>query len=129
MSRSKMLAGLIGPTLLAIGAALLVNVALFPTFVLQVSRDPLLLFLTGILLFVAGLAIVRSHNVWSGGWPVLVTALGWLAIMGGLLRMLFPAQLAAMAGSVADTPAAPIAGGIIALLVGAFLSLKGYSRA
>src|SRR5690242_14183385 len=33
------------------------------------------------LLFVAGLAIVRVHNVWVGGWPVLVTVLGWVAVL------------------------------------------------
>jgi hypothetical protein len=34
---------------------------------------------------VAGLAIVRAHNGWKEGWPVLVTVLGWFAILGGLV--------------------------------------------
>jgi hypothetical protein len=78
--------------------------------------------------FVAGLAIVRVHNVWVGGGPVLLTVLGWVAILSGLARMLFPTQLAAIAAAVAQKPGGIIAGAIILLVLGAFLSFKGYSR-
>ena len=73
---SKMIAALIGPTLIAIAAAMLLNFRSFPQLAEQISRDPALIFLSGVLLFVAGLAIVRAHNIWAGGWPVLVTVLG-----------------------------------------------------
>jgi hypothetical protein len=79
-------------------------------------------------LFVAGLAIVRVHNVWVGGWPVLVTVLGWVAVLSGLLRMLFPTQLSAIAGAVAQRPGGITAGAVVLLVLGAFLSFKGYSR-
>src|SRR6266850_6771803 len=117
-----------GPTLIAIAAAILLNFASFPELAEQISRDPGVIFLSGILLFVAGLAIVRAHNVWAGGWPVLVTVLGWLAILSGLLRMLFPIRLAAMAVEVAQRPGALIGAVIVLLVLGAFLSFKAYSR-
>src|SRR5436853_5083156 len=93
MTTAKMIAGLIGPTLIAMAAAILVNLGALPVMLEQITRDPALIFLSGILLFVAGLAIVRVHNIWTGGWPVLVTVLGWVAVLSGLLRMLFPTQL------------------------------------
>ena len=117
-----------GPTLVAIAAAMLLNFASFPELVEQISRDPSVIFLSGILLFVAGLAIVRAHNIWAGGWPVLVTVLGWLAILSGLLRMLFPIRLAAMAAAVAQRSGGIIAGAIVLLVLGAFLTFKAYSR-
>jgi hypothetical protein len=55
-----------GPTLVAIAAAMVLNFASLPELAEQVSHDPGLIFLSGILLFVAGLAIVRVHNVWVG---------------------------------------------------------------
>ena len=73
MTTSKTIAGLIGPTLVAIAAGMLLNVGSFSTLAELVSRDPALIFVSGILLFVAGLAIVRVHNRWTNGWPVLVT--------------------------------------------------------
>ena len=110
-----------GPTLIAIAAAILLNFASFPELAEQISRDPGVIFLSGILLFVAGLAIARAHNVWAGGWPVLVTVLGWLAILSGLVRMLFPIRLAAIAVAVAQRPGEIIAGALVLLVVGAFL--------
>jgi hypothetical protein len=107
---------------------MVLNFASFPELAEQVSRDPGLIFLSGILLFVAGLSIVRVHNVWVGGWPVLVTVLGWVAILSGLARMLFPTQLAAIAATVAQKPGGIIAGAVILLVLGAFLSFKGYTR-
>ena len=100
---SKMIAGLVGPTLIAIAAAILLSFRSFPELAEQISRDPGLIFLSGILLFVAGLAIVRAHDIWAGGWPVLVTVLGWVAVLGSLVRMLFPIQLAAMVASVGQS--------------------------
>jgi hypothetical protein len=128
ITTSKTIASLMGPTLVAIAAAMLLNFASFPELVEQISRDPSVIFLSGILLFVAGLAIVRAHNIWAGGWPVLVTVLGWLAILSGLLRMLFPIRLAAMAAAVAQRSGGIIAGAIVLLVLGAFLTFKAYSR-
>jgi len=54
MATSKTIAGLIGPTLVAIAAGMLLNIGSFPELAEQVSRDPALIFVSGILLFVAG---------------------------------------------------------------------------
>jgi hypothetical protein len=54
------------------------------------SRDaqiPPVVYLSGTLLFVAGLATVRAHNRWVRAWPLLLTVLGWAALAVGLLRM------------------------------------------
>lgn len=51
---------------------------------------PTVTYLNGLLLFIAGLSIVRAHNYWTTSWPVLVTLTGWIAILGGLDRMFFP---------------------------------------
>jgi hypothetical protein len=128
MTTSKMIAGLIGPTLVAIAAAMLINVGSFPALTEQISRDPALIFVSGILLLVAGLAIVRAHNIWAGGWPVLVTVLGWLAVLGGLVRMLFPIKLAAIVAGVGQSTGLIAAVAVVLLVLGAFLSFKGYAR-
>ena len=124
---SKTIAGLMGPTLLAMGIAMLVNLGFFSVMVEQVSHDIALIFISGVLLLVAGLAIVRVHNIWSG-WPVVVTVLGWLAIIGGLARLFFPARLAAIAANMGQHRGFLITAAIILALVGGFLSFKAYSR-
>ena len=98
MNTSKTIAGPHRPHPCRNGCQHAADVGSFPALAKQVSHDPVLIFVSGILLFVAGLAIVRVHNRWTNGWPVLVTVLGWLAVFSGLARMLFPTGLAAIAG-------------------------------
>jgi hypothetical protein len=61
-----------------------------------------------------------------GGWPVVVTIFGWLAILGGLARMLFPMQLAEIAVGVIQAPGVLPGAAIMQLLLGAFFSFKAY---
>jgi hypothetical protein len=128
MATSRTIAGLVGPTLVALAAATVVNLGSFPALVEGVSRDPALVLLSGILTFVAGLAIVRAHNCWAGGWAVVVTVIGWLALLGGLARMLFPVQLANMAVGLAQSTGIVAAVAIVLFAVGAFLCFKAYGR-
>jgi hypothetical protein len=49
-------------------------------------HDRPLMLTIGIIAVIAGLAMVLSHNVWSGGaLPVVVTLLGWIILIRGVL--------------------------------------------
>jgi hypothetical protein len=111
---------------MAMAASLLLNRKAMPELAAQLAHDYGVVFLSGAVLLVAGLAIVRVHNDWSGGWPVLVTVLGWLAIVGGLARILYFRHLAALAPSLVQSPAAVVVPALVILLLGLFLTLKGY---
>jgi hypothetical protein len=84
MAGSRDIAGLVGPSLMAIAASEAINLRIWAT-----SLAPVV-YLNGAVLFVAGLAIVRSHNLWTRDWRVLVTLMGWLGMLAGLYRMFAP---------------------------------------
>ena len=126
MANSKALASLIGPTLIALAAAMFINLGSISTLVESVSHDPALVLVSGVLSFVAGLAVVRVHNHWAGGWVVLVTILGWLLLVGGLVRILFPIWLAGMAANFAPSTGLVAGEAVVFLVIGAFLSYKTY---
>jgi hypothetical protein len=127
MTTSKIIAGLMGPTLVAMTAAMLLNLGSLPVLAAEISHEPALIFVSGILLFIAGLAIVRAHNRWTADWPVLVTILGWLTVLGGLVRMLFPIQLASIVAGVGQSTGVITAALVVFLVAGAYLSYKGYA--
>ena len=125
-ANSKLIAGLIGPLLAAMGVAMLVNREIFPVIIDQISHDYGLIVLSGILSLLAGIAIVRVHNVWSGGWQVIVTVFGWLAILGGLARMWMPQMAGPIANTFTASPAALLIAGVALIALGGFLSYKAY---
>ena len=126
MDRSRFLAGLIGPTLVVTALGLLLNLAWLPDLALQIADDWALILFAGVATLLCGLAVVLSHNVWKG-WPAIVTAFGWLAVVGGTARILFPRQIADVAPVlIADGgPLAPVLIGVC-LLLGLYLSWQAF---
>ncbi len=123
---SETIAGLIGPVLIAIAASVLMNRKYMPEMAAQIANDWALVFVSGVLLLVAGLAIVRVHNIWETSWRGLVTVLGWFAVAGGLMRIMYPRQLAAMAPAIVESPPRLVVPMFIVLLLGVYLTLRGY---
>src|SRR5262249_50727646 len=90
LAKSNPIAGLVGPLLAALGLAALVNRNLIPAVIGEAAHNDALVFLTGLLTLLAGVAIVRVHNLWTADWRLLVTVLGWLAVFSGVVRMWNP---------------------------------------
>jgi NADPH:quinone reductase-like Zn-dependent oxidoreductase len=80
---SQRIASLLGPTMIVM------IVSEFPLVQprLYDAQIPPVVYLSGVLMFVAGLAIVRAHNRWRTDWTVLVTLSGWFALVLGVVRM------------------------------------------
>lgn len=114
MMDSKAIAGVMGPALIAI------TLSEAPNLRIWTSAAPSLIYLNGTLLFVAGVAVVRAHNIWIWKWPVVVTVLGWLAMLAGLYRLFLPN--APQGGENAATYA--VITGLFA--AGCFLSAQAY---
>ncbi len=117
MTDSRRIAGLLGPTLIALAITEAMNLR-----VMAANRASVgLVYLNGTLLFVAGLAIVQVHNRWTRGWPVLVTVMGWFAILAGLVRMIAPQSTASGAAWVYALL-------VVLLAIGIALTFTGYAR-
>jgi uncharacterized membrane protein HdeD (DUF308 family) len=88
LADSRKIAGLVGPTLVVVLASEspIVQPHLYDT------QIPPVVYLSGVLMFVAGLAIVRVHNVWARNWTTLVTLVGWLLLLLGTIRMFAASQ-------------------------------------
>jgi len=122
MASSKRIAGLLGPTIVVMVASEfpLVQPHLYD------AQIPPVVYLSGVLLFVAGLAIVRAHNVWRRDWTVLVTLSGWFSLLLGLFRM-FAAGLYQRSSATASSIFFMILEGILFVL-GLIMTFKAYSR-
>jgi hypothetical protein len=90
MATSIFLARLIGPVMALVGVSVLANEAAFRKLAQEFLRSPALIFLSGMILMPAGLAVVLSHNVWVANWPTTITLLGWIAVISGAVHVFAP---------------------------------------
>lgn len=118
MTNSKHIAKLLGPTLIVMTITEIINPHIWDTVPATQT------YLAGSLWFISGLAIIRSHNRWALNWSVLITFIGWFALLGGTGRMFFPE--AVQQGS--QNTIIVLALQIILLMAGLFLTLKAFSR-
>jgi hypothetical protein len=127
MTTSELIAGYAGPLFMAVAAALLINRRTVADLVTGVLNGPEFIFFSGIFILLAGLAIVRAHNIWSAEWTVLITVLGWLCVIGGIIRIVWPERVTALRDTMMKSENAVTAWALITLLLGAFLTAKGYA--
>ena len=122
MQNTKQIAALVGPTLVAM------LVSEFPLVQphLYDAQIPPVVYLSGTLMFIAGLAIVRAHNHWERNWTVLVTLSGWFFLFLGLFRM-FAAGLYQRGSANTSAPVFMVLEGIL-LVFGLIMTFKAYSR-
>jgi hypothetical protein len=128
MQTSLYLAKLIGPTLIVIGIGMLINRDGYRAMAREFLGSRALIYLAGLFAFVPGLAVVLAHNVWAADWRVVITILGWLALIGGAFRILFPQEVTRIGTRLTANPNTMLIGGVVTIVLGAILSFYGYAR-
>ena len=128
MNTSVFLAKLIGPIALVLGLGILINRTAMRAVLDEFIRNRALVFLTGLITMPAGLAIVLTHNVWVADWPLLITVLGWLALISGAVRIAAPQDAVKFGRRVYDQPNGPLVGAAIWAGIGASLCFFGYVK-
>jgi hypothetical protein len=89
--RTAFLSKLVGIYCILVGIAMGFTKTATVQMVIQMVHDAPVLFVFGLVMVAAGLAMVLSHNIWSGGaLPVIVTLVGWLTLIKGLAFLFFP---------------------------------------
>jgi hypothetical protein len=126
MSTSVFLARLIGPVMLVIGLAVFANPRGFREMAEEFLASRALMFLSGLLIMPAGLAIVLTHNVWTADWRVLITIFGWLNAIGGALRLFGPLFVVKAGHAMLNQPYFTLVAAAIWVVLGLLFCFFGY---
>lgn len=127
MTTAELIAGYAGPLFIVMSAAMLFNRAALLDAIRGLAKSHGLILFAGVMTLLAGLAIVRAHNVWAADWTVIVTLLGWLCIVGGIARIVWPDKIAEFSETVLESETQFTVWAAVAALIGVFLTLKGYA--
>ena len=102
METSIWIAKLIGPVVLAASIPMIVSLQLLRELAREFLKSTPLIFLSGVLVMVGGLAIVNTHNRWNLDWTLLITVFGWAMVIGGALRVIAPRFVAGIGENMLD---------------------------
>lgn len=126
MNTSILIARLIGPVMLAVGVAVLINGRAFRDIADEFMANHALMFISGLLTMLGGVAIVVTHNIWTADWRGLITLFGWLTAIGGAVRLIAPQFVVQRGRAMMKQSYMPTAAGAIWVAIGLIFCFFGY---
>lgn len=126
MRNSISIARLIGPVMSVIGIGVLANGDVYRQMFGQLVHGYPFVYFSGVLLLLAGLAILNAHPDWTADWRSVITGIGWVLTGVGMFRIIAPQFPAFVGGSVVAHSGFFTGAGIVLLALGGFISFKGY---
>jgi uncharacterized membrane protein len=128
MQTSIFLARLLGPMLVVFGLAFAIHPKIYTAMAQEFIKSRALVYLAGAFALTGGLALVLTHNVWAADWRVIITILGWMAAIAGVLRLLLPDMVRRVGGGMFISERPVFITGAIWAAIGLFLCYSGYLR-
>ncbi len=132
MHTSRLIARLMGPVLIVIAMGMAFGLILEGSGYSSLMKEFIvhrgLIFLTGVLALLAGVTIVNEHNLWVPDWRVIITVLGWLLVVRGVMALVFPLTVQVFGDRIVASQAGSIAGATVAFVLGAILCIMGYEH-
>ncbi len=128
MPPAVFIARMIGPVFVVIGISILLNEPIYQAIVLEATHSPTLIYLSGLVALPLGIAMLNVHRAWTSDWRVVVTVLGWLFVVAGIIRILLPQAVERLSMAVSQTSLLLPIVAVIVLILGGLLSYEGYFR-
>lgn len=125
MATSLLIAKIVAVIYLSIGFGSLFSPDYLKKVVEDFGKSPAVTYVGGILALVMGLLIINFHNVWESNWTILITALGWAAIIKGVALLALPEIMMNFYRHIYRKVNMNLYS-IIVLLLGAFFAYQGF---
>jgi len=78
------------------------------------------------LTLIIGLLLVNTHNIWEPSWTLIITLIGWIALIKGTAIFIFPDQFLKFAENYSKNDKLVTYQLCLTLAFGLFLTFKGY---
>ncbi|MBN1587848.1 MAG: DUF2065 family protein [Candidatus Omnitrophica bacterium] len=127
MEIPALVARLYGPIVVVVAIGLLFQPAYYQKVLRDFKDSSALCYFGGILALFVGLLIVQYHNVWELHWSVLVTLIGWIALIKGVVLVVVPSSFEKWIDKYLQSSKALRIHGVAALILGMILSYFGFS--
>jgi len=93
METSILIAKIIGIIYFSFGLGLLFNPHYYQKAFKELLGNTSFLLFGGLLAIIFGSLIIQNHNYWTKNWTILITIIGWIALVKGFFLLAFPSSL------------------------------------
>lgn len=125
METSLLIAQILGPIYVVISLGMLMNKGHYTNVFNDFIKSDALMYIGGVMAMAIGLLIVQAHNVWVKDWTVLVTIVGWIAVLKGVMLFVFPGVMKKQTKAMMKGNMLQVAS-IVALVLGSAFTYFGY---
>ena len=124
MELSILVAKILSLTYLSAGVAVLSGKLSFSRIAEDFEKSPALTFISGFVTLIIGMLLVEYHNIWMRNWIVLITLVGWLSLVKGVMLIAYPRYISLFKGWYKKT----LAWGFLMLALGFLFGYFGFVR-
>ena len=89
------------------------------------AKNPVMMYLSGFLILIAGVLLIVGHQIWTRDWRVIITVIGWLVLVKGVLRIFFPEMVRKLMEKK-RTNRSFLLGELLVLIVSLYLTYQGF---
>jgi len=93
MESAILISKIIGIIYISFGIGMLVNPSFYQREIPKLLEKSTYLILGGSLAVVFGFLIIESQKTWTNDWQYIVTIVGWIAIIKGVVLLAFPSSM------------------------------------
>lgn len=125
-NRTRMFARVLGPFFTITMIAAMVRAADMKQVLSEFTASNVWPYVTGVFVLATGIAIVAFHQIWRGAAAIIISVLGWLMVVRGILLMAFPGVFASLADRMVGATAAWVSAFAVMALIGLYLTYVGW---
>jgi len=127
--RTREFARVLGPFLMIVPLAAAVRAPKMHTLLEDFAANPLWPWVVGAFILVLGLIVVAVHTSWSNPPAVVISVVGWLLELRGVVLLAFPEAFMTAANAVIGANLAWRIGYVALALIGLYLTYVGWRPA
>lgn len=117
---------LIGIVYLAVGVGILLNYSYYKKMLEDFVNNTSILYIGGIMALVVGYLLVTYHNIWVKDWYVIITVIGWMALIKGLYILMLPKSAVSLTKAFLKLKNVMIIESVFIIAVGLLFMYLGY---
>lgn len=111
---------------IAIGIGIFINPGFYKRLFADFGQNAAALYLGGITALVIGYLIVTFHNTWTKDLSVIITVIGWIALIKGIVILVLPKIIGAMSKAMAKSKALLRIEAIAIIILGLAFAFLGF---